>query len=150
MNSRLQSAGPLGRSFQYGVFLLLCAGGIVRPAQAQETGDIKDGIPPTYSWIRAFPDGPQPMDEDCSLTFPIEILVLDNCCIAAANVLFGLVDSNGVTVTDTLTRTQEGIDAVRIRGDVTVSSLTDGEATISLDVDSTDCCGNSDSTSDSL
>ena len=111
---------------------------------------VSDLSAPTLTWIIDLPDTAQSMDEDCSLTLPVEMLVEDNCCIVAGGVDITLTDAGDVTVADTLTKTQEGANAVRITGDVTLSALTDGEATVDLDVDATDCCNNTDSTNDAM
>jgi len=109
-----------------------------------------DATAPTANWITDFPHTNQSMDDDCSLTFPIEFLVEDNCCIGASNVTVTLSNPPDVTVADTLIKTQEGTNAVRISGDVTLSDLTDGSATVTIDVEAEDCCGNGSSTSDSV
>ena len=111
---------------------------------------VSDSTGPTYSVIQGFPFGEQSMDEDCSLTFPIEILVADNCRIDEANVTVTVSDPADATVTDTLAKAQEGANAVRITGNMTISSLTDGESTVSVDVTSSDCCGNGGSLSHGL
>ena len=111
---------------------------------------VSDVSAPTFTWITDFPDTNQSIDDDCSLTFPIEILVEDNCCIDESNVAITVSDPADVTVANTLIKTQEGANAVRITGDVTLSALTDGQATVLLSVTSTDCCGSVDSTSDAV
>jgi len=109
-----------------------------------------DTLNPTITWIQEFPVAVQDTDTDCSLTFPIEILVTDDCCIDAANVAVSVSDPPDVTVAHTLTKTQEGTSAVRIEGDVTLSALTDGEATVTIDVNAEDCRGNGALTSDAV
>jgi len=126
-----------------------CAGNAMTTSSDSVT--VADISPPTYTWITDLPDTNQSMDDDCSLTFPIEILIEDNCCIDEANVVIAVSDPADVTVANTLTKTQEGANAVRITGDVTLSALTDGQATVQLTATSTDCCGNVDATlSDSV
>lgn len=122
-------------------------------AQAQYDGaDVFsiDTLNPTITWKQGFPAAVQDTDTDCSLTFPIEILVSDNCCIDAADVTVTVSDPPDATVAQTLAKTQEGGNAVRIKGDVTVSALTDGGATVTIDVAATDCHGNGSSTSDAV
>ena len=109
-----------------------------------------DTANPTITWNREFPAAVQDADTDCSLTFPIEILVTDNCCIDAGNVVVTVSDPPDATVAHTLAKTQEGTSAVRITGGVTLSALTDGEATVTIDVNAEDCCGNGASTSDAV
>jgi len=77
----------------------------------------------SFTWITDLPDTDQPMDDDCSLAFPVEVLVEDNCCLDAANVTVTVSHPPDVTVADTLTKTQEGANAVRIEGDVTLSAF---------------------------
>ena len=126
-----------------------CSGNAMTTSSDSVT--VADISPPTHTWITDFPDVSQSMDDDCSLTFPIEVLIEDNCCIDAANVVIAVSDPGDVTVANTLTKTQEGANAVRIAGDVTLSALTDGRATVLLTAMSTDCCGNVDATlSDSV
>ncbi len=109
-----------------------------------------DTLNPTITWNREFPSAVQDTGTDCSLTFPIEILVTDDCCIDAANVTVSVSDPPDATVAHTLAKAQEGTNAVRIEGDVTLSALTDGEATVTVDVNAEDCCGNGASTSDAV
>jgi len=119
-------------------------------ADSEDTLTLSDSTQPTITWITDFPETEQLMDGDCSLTFPIEILVEDNCCINPEDVSFTLSDPADVTVADTLGKTGEPPNAVRIKGDVTLSSLTDGEAPVTLGVNWSDCCDNALSASDSV
>jgi len=115
---------------------------------SNDTVTVSDISAPTFSWIADLPDTDQLMDEDCSLTFPVEVLVEDNCCLDAANVTVTVSDPADVTVAHTLTKTQVNANTVRVAGEIAVSALTDGEATADLELDATDCCGNASTAND--
>ncbi|MBN1858922.1 hypothetical protein JW848_06930 [Candidatus Bipolaricaulota bacterium] len=112
---------------------------------------IDDTTPPEIQWDehQQLPDS-QSMDEDCSMTFPILVDVVDACCITAPGVSYTIHNPGGVTVVDNLAVRQIGSQVVRIEGSIVVSDLSGCPRTISLEIQATDCCGHTNESTDQV
>jgi len=101
-----------------------------------------DTTDPTITWVQGFPSGTQNMDADCSLEFPIEVRVIDDCCIDAGSVVVTPSVTNASLKDDTITAAQNGSNEVIVSGTIMVHSLTGCPAKIEVEIDATDCGGN--------
>jgi len=101
-----------------------------------------DTADPTITWVQGFPSGPQDMDADCSLEFPIEVRVTDNCCIDAGDVVVTPSVTNASLKDDAITLTQTAQNEVTVSGTIVVHSLIGCPAAIEVVIDATDCAGN--------
>lgn len=111
---------------------------------------VVDTSDPAITWISEFPAGTQAMDGDCSLTFPINVRITDNCGILVDDVSFNLFDGGTVSMTDTLSKAQVSDTRVDITGNVTLTNSSGGPASATLDLSATDRAGNMSGDTDTV
>jgi len=108
----------------------------------QATFTIEDTTNPVIVWDIDLPASPQYVDPLlCTIAFPIQATVTDNCCIPAQNVSVDISVSSNATLLHGVTVTQVG-DTVVVAGIITVSNLTGCPAVLSVAINATDCCEN--------
>jgi hypothetical protein len=101
-----------------------------------------DHTPPTINGLVV--TGGQ-VDADCECTVSFAATVNDNCCLATADidVTVSLTTGNATLGTPTISKVLEADGkTVTVTGSVLVSSLTGCPATVKVEVDARDCCGN--------
>ncbi len=83
-------------------------------------------------------------DDECAQVVTFSATVADNCCVDAAAVTVAVTETTGTATlgTPAVTRTQLDPNTVSLSGSVSVFDLTGCLATVQVDVDATDCCGN--------
>ena len=108
--------------------------------QCAASADITDNIAPT---ITCQASGGT-VNESCTGTVRFEATVTDNCCVNAEAVSAGVELASGSATLGSpeVTKTQVGPNLVRVTGSVTVSDVSGCSATIRVQVDARDCCGN--------
>jgi len=117
-----------------------CCGNI--GIQASKTGNVTDTTAPVIVWDTELPPSPRYADPNtCTISFPIQATVTDNCCILVQNVSADVSVSANATLVQNVTATQVG-DTVVVVGTITVSCLSGCPAVLSVAIDATDCCGN--------
>ncbi len=117
-----------------------CNGNVA--VQASDMVTIIDSTAPVITWAVELPESPQYVDPAlCTITFPIQATVTDNCCILAENVSVDITVGENSTLIHAVTATQVG-SAVVVAGSITVSNLDSCLEGLSIAIDATDCFGN--------
>ncbi|MFC2082782.1 Ig-like domain-containing protein [Candidatus Bipolaricaulota bacterium] len=117
-----------------------CNGNVA--VQASDMVTIIDSTAPVITWGIELPESPQYVDPTlCTITFPIQATVTDNCCILAENVSADITLGENSTLIHAVTATQVG-SAVVVAGSITVSNLDGCLEGLSIAIDATDCFGN--------
>ena len=111
--------------------------------QASDTVTIIDSTAPGISGFTVTPtDGL--VDDDCEEIVAFVAVVTDNCCIDADNIDVSLSVTNASLKDELIIKTQLTDRSVGITGGVIVHSLTGCPATLTVEINATDCCGNNE------
>ncbi len=86
------------------------------------------------------------VDDECEYVLPFTATITDNCCVDPIAVSVAVTNpTNNATLSNLSVAnvSQDGGKRVEVTGSVLVSDLTSCPATIRIEVNATDCCGNS-------